>query len=177
MATGTGKDAPHPGRQGKQVRTTARRRRTPSRRPPSKRAHPHPAAADVEKTTLCAAGGNAKCVAATPGDHEGGGFSADEPWNRHMVQIPLLRPRKTKAPRPDTRSSVSGAASFTAAKTGKRLCPRTDPEDTAYTRDGASHEKNKTAVCNVDRRRVVLREGKPGDRQILYGITYRWDLK
>lgn len=121
MATGTGKDALHPGRQGKQVRTTARRRFAPVKTATIEKSTtpPTPVAEDVEKTTFV------RCW-----------------WEREVLQPPrrprgrrLLSRRTLELPHgPDstsgpkenqkhqdqTCSSVFRAASFTAAKTGTR---------------------------------------------------------
>lgn len=124
---------------------------------------PHPAAADVEKTTLCAAGGNVEVLQPPSETSEGVRFSADEPWNRHMVQIPLLRPRKTKSTQDQTRPpQCLEQPHLQQPKQGSVSQVSTDGSrrHSIYTRWSQPRKRTKTAVCNVDRREGgMLREG------------------
>ena len=123
----------------------------PSRRPPSKRAHPPPPPSPRtwRRQPLCAAGGNAKCCS-HPGDHEGGGFSADEPWNRHMVQIPLLRPRKTKSTKTRHAPQCLEQPHLQQPKQGSaQVSTDGSRRHSIYTRWSVSHEKEQD--CRLQR--------------------------
>lgn len=155
MATGTGKDAPHPGRQGKQVRTTARRRFAPVKTATiEKSTHPpHPRRRGRGEDNLCALLVGTRSAAATPETMREEGSQQMNPGTATWSRFHFCAQGKPKAPRPDTLLSVWSSLIYSSQNREAPKCPRTDPEDTAYTRDGASAtKKNKTAVCNVDRR-------------------------
>lgn len=92
---GTGRRSASPVMREKQIRTTARCHLTPAKMAIIEKNTACPPATPTRtrrSEPLCPADG--KCCS-HHGDHDGG-FSADQHWNDHMIQIPLLGPRKTR---------------------------------------------------------------------------------
>ena len=98
---------------------------------------------------LCPAGG--KCCS-HHGDHDGG-FSANQHWNYHMIQIPLLGPRKTL--------SVQSGILYSSQNTeASQVSTDRSRRRGIYTRWNVSHEKEQDCAFAtwIDLEGVMLSE-------------------